>query len=570
MKKIITTIIGLIILFIILTFTVSYFVLNNGTFLTNFKFKSITNTGLDFYIYFEKVKAAKNYDIIVYDIENEVIYKENIKDNSTTIKFDKLRFNETYKIVVIAYDKNGNKKSIKEPYTFIWNDLTFSNNNIVVMDNNNDYTVYFVGDYKEKDYKLSIKENGIYKETINIDKEEYTIKNKEFKDKEMYYTLEILDNNIPVSTLNIYNLITPISDIKITSPSEGDIKDYNDVSVSFEGGDNASNYLLELYEGQKLIRRKEIKSKNVILSNNLFEKSASYKVKITASYYDYVNYSKTNEVNFTINSKEKLTPVYTNHNYNLIKSGTEIELLNTSDKANIYYTLDGSDPKEFGILYEGKIKITKNTKILAYAKEDKKEDSIISTFEFKVGTKNNYKVYLSASNQHRNLGVNEVGYTNEEKEMNDVTNYIEKRLKEYGVTTYRNEFGDINRWTADSTYLGVDLHLAIHSNASEDHTAYGIETWIHEETSSTYSLAQKIQNNLMNIYYNNEDELSNRGVKYANGSLAEVKPTYVPFGILLEIAHHDHKEDAKWIVDNKEKIGNNIADSILEYFQIKQ
>ena len=48
MKKIITTIIGLIILFIILTFTVSFFVLNNGTFLTNFKFKSITNTGLDF------------------------------------------------------------------------------------------------------------------------------------------------------------------------------------------------------------------------------------------------------------------------------------------------------------------------------------------------------------------------------------------------------------------------------------------------------------------------------------------------------------------------------------------
>ena len=50
-----------------------------------------------------------------------------------------------------------------------------------------------------------------------------------------------------------------------------------------------------------------------------------------------------------------------------------------------------------------------------------------------------------------------------DKDMNDLTNYIEKRLKEYGVTIYRNErIGNINRWTADSTYLGVDLHLAIH------------------------------------------------------------------------------------------------------------
>jgi hypothetical protein len=130
-------------------------------------------------VYFDKVRAAENYDVIVYDNENIIIYKENITDNSTTIKFDSLSFNDTYKIVVIAYDKDGNKKSVKEPYTFIWDELTFSNNNMVLMDNNNDYNVYFIGNYKKKDYKLNIKENGIYKETIDITGEEYTIKNKE-------------------------------------------------------------------------------------------------------------------------------------------------------------------------------------------------------------------------------------------------------------------------------------------------------------------------------------------------------------------------------------------------------
>lgn len=568
MKKIIITISSLIILFISLTFIIAYFILNNGSFLTNFEFTSVTNTGLNFYVYFDKVKAAKNYDVIVYNSENTIIYKENIEDTSTTIEFDQLNFNEVYKIIVIAIDKNGNKRSIKEPYTFLWDDLTFSESNLVVMDNNNDYIVSFAGDYKKKNYKLNIKENNTIIETVEINSEEYTIKNKDFKDKSINYTLEIVDNSLVISTLKIYNNMTPITDIAFISPNDGDMLDYDDVALSFTGGDNATNYLLELYRGNELVRRKEIKDKNVVLSNNLFEKSASYKVKITASYLDYIDYSKTGEINFTINPKESLKPVYTNYNDSYIKSGTKIKLLSPDENATIYYTTDGTEPNSNSIKYDKEIEIKNNTTIKAIAIEDKKNDSIVSTFDFKIGSKSNYKVYLSASNQYNNLGVSEVGYTNEKKEMNDLTNYIEKRLKSYGVTTYRNEFGDINRWTLDSTYLGVDLHLAIHSNASEEHTAYGIETWIHEQTSNTYSLAQNIQNNLMNIYYNNEDTLSNRGVKYAKGSLAEVNPAYTPVGILLEIAHHDYKDDAKWIMENKEKIGNTIADTILKYFQI--
>ncbi len=569
MKKIISTVIFIIILFIITTIIIAYFISNNGTFLTNFKFKKVTNTGLNFYVYFEKVPAAKNYDILVYDSENIIIYKDDITTNNTTIKFNKLNFNETYKIVVIANDKKGNKKSIKEPYTFLWNELGFSDNNLVVMDNNNDYIVELVGDYKDKDYKLNINKNNYLLKTIDINKDNYIIKNSEFKDEPCFYTLEIVDNSMVLSTLSIYNLTSPISDIKINNPNNGDMINYDDVALSFTGGDNASNYLLELYSNNKLIRRKEIKDKSVILSNNLFEKAASYKVKITASYYDYVDYSKTAEVNFTINAKETLKPVYTNYNTEFINSGTKIKLLSPDKNATIYYTTDGSEPTELSNIYKDEIEINKNTVIKAIAKEDKKNDSIISTFNFKIGSKNNYKVYLSASNQYNNLGISEVGYTSEKKEMNDLTDRIEKKLNEFGVKTYRNEFGDINRWTADSTYLGVDLHLAIHSNASEEHSAYGIETWVHNETYKTYSLAQNIQNNLFNIYYNKDDELANRGVKYANGSLAEVNPAYTPCGILIEVAHHDYKDDAKWIMENKDAIANNIAETILKYFQIK-
>ena len=94
MKKIIGLIISIIIIFILSTIIISYFILNNGTFLTNFKFKNVSNVGLNYYIYFDKVPAAKNYDVIVYDSENIIIYKDNIKKNSTTIEFNKLNFNE--------------------------------------------------------------------------------------------------------------------------------------------------------------------------------------------------------------------------------------------------------------------------------------------------------------------------------------------------------------------------------------------------------------------------------------------------------------------------------------------
>ena len=264
MKKIIGTITGLIILFVLLTFMIAYIILNNGSFLTKFEFTNVTNAGLNYYVYFEKVIAAENYDVIVYDNLDNIIYKNNIKDNSTTIEFESLNFNEAYKIVVIAYDENGNKKSIEEPYTFLWDDLTFSKSNLVLMDNNNDYIVSFSGDYKKKDYKLNIKENDILIETVDIKNDEYIIKNKEFKDLPMNYTLEIVDNSIVISTLKLYNLTTPISDIAFTNPANGDMLDYNDVALSFTGGDNATNYLLELYRGNELVRRKEISNKDIL------------------------------------------------------------------------------------------------------------------------------------------------------------------------------------------------------------------------------------------------------------------------------------------------------------------
>ena len=72
----------------------------------------------------------------------------------------------------------------------------------------------------------------------------------------------------------------------------------------------------------------------------------------------------------------------------------------------------------------------------------------------------------------------------------------------------------------------------------------------------------------MSIYPYKDREGADRGVKYANGALGECNDAYLPFGILVEVAHHDDYNDALWIMNNKKLIGYNLADSILEYYQI--
>lgn len=270
-----------------------------------------------------------------------------------------------------------------------------------------------------------------------------------------------------------------------------------------------------------------------------------------------------------MSDKEQHKPVYISSNWKYVKKGSKITLACRDEDATIYYTLDGKSPESFGTVYKEPITINENVTLKAVAVSDDKYNSIIKTYNINVGEKTNLSVYISPSNQHGNLGVSSVGYTNEMDEMNDLSDYIVERLRAHGVKVYRNNpSGNINLWLRDSNYYGVDLHLAIHSNASTNHDNHGIETWIHSEGSNTFSLGNMIQDNLSSIYPYKNRKNYDRGVKYANGALGEVNDNYLPFGILVEVAHHDDKQDAEWIMKNKKLIGYNIADSILKYYQI--
>lgn len=564
--KIRTILIALITL-LIGSLATSYSIVNSDDFLKSFKITNLTNVNTKYHLEYEKTTNATVYEVIIYDESSEIIFNEKTTKNVVDFDLNNLRYDEKYKLVIYAYDKNGESISVKNPYEFTYTEPSFSKDNNLVLDNNEDYTLYIDGELNKdnKNYQIGLYDNNIliYKEEIKDN--EYIIKQKYFNGLTQTLTVKLFDNDTEINSITLYSNTSPISDITIVSPQNDALLDYQDVPLTFTGGDNATEYILEIFKDDILIKEVSLNQNRAIISSEFFVKDNNYTFKIKAKYLDYESYSKEATVSFKMKEKETLLPVYINKDSNYVKENSYITLNNPNNKGTIYYTLDGTDPNETSLVYENPILIKENTTIKTIIKEDKSYDSPVSTYNLNIGNKTDYKVYLSPSNQDGNLGVKSVGYTNEEKEMNDLSNYIEKRLKDYNIKVYRNNpNGNINLWVADSRYYGADLHIAIHSNASTNHTSKGVETWINDQTSDTYSLANMIQSDLMNIYYDKEN--GNRGVKYSNGALGE---TRMPkFGILVEVAHHDYLEDAKWIMDNKKLIGNTIADSILKYFGI--
>lgn len=566
MKKIVLSIISVLLVFIVSILLASKYVIKSEKILSNFNIISVDNIGKKYFLNFEDAGNVSYYQVLIYDDNNRIFYNKNYKKNVVSFNLDSIKYNDEYKLMVIAYDSRGESVVVNNPYVFSYNEPTFSTLNSILINNDEDYNLVLDGDLVHKKYFIEIKDSDSVLKRESITRNEYVISKDLYEGKEKELTINLYNDSNLIASTKLYNNMSPVSDVKITNPGDGNILDYSDVLLNYDGGENATKYLLQIYYGKKLIKEQEITKNKCVISADFFEKSQTYNIKVSALYDDIKAYTKSDSIEFTMNEKDTLKPVYVNRSISFVPVGSTISLGNPNEDGVIYYTLDGSNPSDKSLVYSDPIKIDKDVTIKAFIKADNKNDSIIKEYNISVGEKNSYKVYLSPSNQKGNLGVSKVGYTNEMAEMNDLTNYVEKRLKENNITVYRNKpTGNINLWNHDSMYYNCDLKLAIHSNASVLHNLKGVETWIDNEYSNTYSFANILQDSLMEIY---PDKDGNRGVKYANGSLGEANDNFVKNGLLVEVAHHDYEKDAKWIMENKELIGNTIADAILKYFGI--
>ena len=166
-------------------------------------------------------------------------------------------------------------------------------------------------------------------------------------------------------------------------------------------------------------------------------------------------------------------------------------------------------------------------------------------------------VYLSPSTQEWNKYSTQVP-TNEEVQMNLVTDQLQEMLDNNHITFFRNNrFLGFAAAIAESDALKSKYHLAIHSDAGggEGTTAFCFNP------ANTAAKGTIFAKNLYK-YVAPLSPGKDRGVKTGKGLLAEVYRTKAP-ACLIELEFHDNTALAAWITKNHRKLATALLFGIL-------
>ena len=173
-------------------------------------------------------------------------------------------------------------------------------------------------------------------------------------------------------------------------------------------------------------------------------------------------------------------------------------------------------------------------------------------------------VFLSPSTQEFNPYVTG---NNEEYYANLITDAMLPYLRASGITYGRNDpAGTVSTSIELSNSGNYDLHLAIHSNASPQNLAgmiRGSDVYYYRDSTRGKMAAEIFANNLKLIY-----PIPSLVMTVPTTTLVELRRTRA-VAILVEIAYHDNVEDANWIINNIEKIAQNLALSVADYLGVE-
>lgn len=167
-------------------------------------------------------------------------------------------------------------------------------------------------------------------------------------------------------------------------------------------------------------------------------------------------------------------------------------------------------------------------------------------------------IYLSPSNQTANKYA--YGNTNEAVVCRKIANATEAALNRCKVfRVYNNQTDSMEARCRESDKLKVKMHVPIHTNALSDKEVAGTIIFCWSKQGEGYKAASAIFKYLAPITPGKSAEYIKEG-----RNLYEVK---VPSAITayLECGFHSNTEEAKWIIENVEAIGEAIAHGICDY-----
>jgi len=550
----------LLALFVI--FGITFFVLYSGFFpiLTGFNVTSVLNTeNTTFNITFDKVRSSAYYMVEIRDSKDEVLYKKRTESNELTENFAFIQENEKYKLDVYAYNKKQESRKSNNTYEFTYlKEVKFTSDNSSLLGNETAY-IYLTRNTTTKNYSIKVTKNNYNNDTLEESKvvkedivtnDVYEVSDSLFKDEQVELVLELMKNGNVIDTLKLYNNMYPNETPDIISPENGSTIAYDNVYLNFKNLTWADKYEIQITKSNGNV----IASTNTNLSEMILDKKLFSADVYTITVNAYLGEHSTKSTSM-FKVENMLSSVYINKDYTSLNKNDSIEL-KSNDSGVIYFTIDGSDPLSGGRVYNGPITIEKDMTLKA-AIASNGQSSKVTTFDIKLKKKNK-KVFIASSNQVKNIG--EEPFTNERKEMNLISDLLEKELKDKGYEVYRNDY-----LTGYFSYLkeceekNIDLIISLESTSSINHDKSGLETLITNETANSYSLANIINKNL--------NELKESRFLFTNNIKgSHTLETNDIKSIMISLGYHDDKDDANWIVSNRESIAKNIAKSIVQYY----
>ena len=127
----------------------------------------------------------------------------------------------------------------------------------------------------------------------------------------------------------------------------------------------------------------------------------------------------------------------------------------------------------------------------------------------------------------------------------------ETLLGSTNATSLAARVNDANRW-------GADYFISLHTNASEQSAATGVEGYAYAQGTRGFALGEDILTNLSDT-----TGLRNRGMK-ARPSLYVLRKTSMP-AVLVELGFITNPRDASLMLNNPELFAEGIYRGILEY-----
>ncbi len=169
------------------------------------------------------------------------------------------------------------------------------------------------------------------------------------------------------------------------------------------------------------------------------------------------------------------------------------------------------------------------------------------------------KIYLSPSDQDYNAYA--VGNTNEAAQCRKIAVALVDALERCGfqAKTDTTDKATMYDRVRQSNEWGADLHIPIHTNAF-DGKVKGTRLFCYDKTGEGYRACAAIMAALAPITPGESDSITVHHfyeVKAANAHT-----------VYLEVAFHDNKEEAAWIIDHIEEIAEAICQGVCAHYGV--